>query len=267
MTVETLPLISSLSASSIQMYMECSLSFKFKRIDKIEFESTSESLLMGSAIHKTIEDFYQGKKNNRPLTLENLHQKLEEHWKNALEDEPKVFYKEGKDAESCLNEGKELIATYYRELPPDDFKVLGTEMAFKIEIAGLDVPIIGVMDLILMDPESNQIIIVDHKTSSKAYSKDDIEKSLQLTLYYMAAKQYGYEGEDILLRFDCLIKNKKPRLEQYYTVRTDEDENRLVKKIQHIHQAIEQGIFIPNDASWKCGYCAFKNHCDQWFKS
>ncbi len=24
-------------------------------------------------------------------------------------------------------------------------------------------------------------------------------------------------------------------------------------------------IFIPNDCSWKCGYCPFKNHCDTWF--
>lgn len=255
-----------LSASSINEYMECGLSYKFRCIDRIEFEHTSDSLLMGQVLHKTIEDFYQGKKNHQHLTLEMLQQKLEEHWQNALEDEPNIFYKEGKDAQSCLTEGKELIATFYRELPPEEFKVVGTEMAFSLEIEGLEIPIIGVMDLVLLDEESGQIIIVDHKTSSRAYSKDDVEKSLQLTLYYMAAKHFGYEGDEILLRFDCLIKNKKPRLEQYYTIRTDEDENRLVKKIQHIHQAIEQEIFIPNDTSWKCGYCSFKNHCDNWFK-
>lgn len=266
MNLHTLREQPHLSASGINDYLECSLSYKFSRVDRIEFEHTSDALLMGQVIHKAIEAYYQAKKNNLVLTLEDLQNRFEEHWLNALEDEPKVHYKEGKDAETCLKEGRELIATFYRELPVEDFKVVATEMAFSLNIEGLEIPLIGVMDLLLMDPESNQIIIVDHKTSSRAYSKDDIEKSLQLTLYYMAAKQYGYEGEDILLRFDCLIKNKKPRLEQYYTVRTDEDEKRLVKKIQQVWNAIGQNIFIPNDSSWKCGYCSFKNHCDQWFK-
>lgn len=266
MNLQTLRASPHLSASSISDYLECSLSYKFRRVDQIEFEHTSDSLLFGSTIHKCIEEYYQAKMKNHIIPLETLLKRFEEQWKEMLDLETKVIFKEGKDAETCLQEGKALLTVFHQELPQDSMKVIGTETPFSIQIPGLPIPIIGCMDLLLQDSSGN-IVIVDHKTSSKAFSQDDVDNSMQLTIYHMAAKHYGYSDTEILLRYDALIKTKKPKFDQYYTSRTEEDEQRLVKKIQHVWDAIEKEVFIPNDGGWKCGYCSFRNHCNHWFKN
>jgi putative RecB family exonuclease len=77
----------------------------------------------------------------------------------------------------------------------------------------------------------------------------------------------GYSDREILLRFDCLIKTKTPKFEQYYTSRTETDEKRAVRKINEVWRGIYKGVFIPNDSTsnWKCKGCAFKKPCDEWF--
>jgi putative RecB family exonuclease len=165
-----------------------------------------------------------------------------------------------------MEEGKSLLATYYHQLPEDDFTVLGIEEPFLFNIPGVPVPFIGVIDLVEEDL-SGTVIISDFKTSSKAYTADEVDKSLQLTLYGMAAKANGYQNDDILLRFDCLIKTKIPKFEQYYSVRSESDEKHAVRLIQKVWEGISKGVFIPNDTSWKCAFCEFKVNCQEWFNT
>ena len=94
-----------------------------------------------------------------------------------------------------------------------------------------------------------------------------MDRNFQLTLYQIATKTNGYSDREILLRFDCLIKTKTPKFEQYYTTRSDLDEQRAARKIAEVWNGIEKGVFIPNDGSsnWKCKGCAYKKACDDWF--
>ena len=253
-----------LSASSISDYMECGLLYKFSRVDKIPVERTSYNMVFGSAIHRTLEKYYQAKMNLHHKPLSFLLDEFELEWKTAYEENPQIHFYDGEDFVSCLERGKGLLTAFHHDHPEDNFMVLATEHSFRFEIEGVDMPIIGAMDLIEQDNGGN-IIITDFKTASKAYSRDDVDKSLQLTIYYLAAKMNGFEGREILLKFDCLIKTKKPKFEQYYTSRNDEDIQRTTKKIQSVWQGIQKGVFIPNDTSWKCGYCSYKKQCNAWF--
>jgi putative RecB family exonuclease len=125
-------------------------------------------------------------------------------------------------------------------------------------------PIIGATDLIEED-DSGTIIITDWKTSARAYGIDEVDRNQQLTCYQMAARANGFNHREIVLKFDTLIKTKKPKFEQYYTVRTGIDEKRLVRKILKVWEGINRGVFIPNDTSWKCPNCQYRQHCDEWF--
>jgi putative RecB family exonuclease len=158
-----------------------------------------------------------------------------------------------------------LLTTYYDKLPDDNFKILAIEEPFSFNIDGLEVPIIGITDLVEED-EAGTIIITDWKTSGKSYSRDDVEKNFQLTLYNMGMKANGYKDREILLRFDCLIKTKTPKFEQYYTTRTESDERRAAKKILQVWDGIKKEVFIPNDGHWKCGGCAFKVQCNKFME-
>ena len=222
--------------------------------------------MFGSAIHKTLESFYMEMMIGRKMLAKELHQIFEQSWKDAAEGRIDIQFSEGKNFGSYLIEGKELLTTYYNKLHEDDFKILSIEEPFSFTIDGLDVPIIGVTDLVQED-ESGTILISDWKTSKRSYTDFEISQNLQLTLYFMALRANGYKDRDILLRFDCLIKTKIPKRFEYYSTRTELDERRAIKKILHVWDGIKKGVFIPNDNNnWRCKYCEYKKYCDEWLE-
>jgi putative RecB family exonuclease len=254
-----------LSSSSINDYIDCGLLYKFGRIDRVPREHLSDSLIYGTCIHRVLADVYQGKMLNSPIEPKEILELFSHYWMEAVDDNEEIKYAEGKDFKSYLIEGADLLTTYFNKVPEDNYTVLGIEEAFSFTIDGLSIPIIGSMDLVEED-DSGTIIITDHKTAARAYGNDEIDKNFQLTLYQMAAQANGFADREILLRFDCLIKTKTPKFEQYYTTRSDEDIQRAKKKIMQVADGISKGVFVPNDGHWKCKGCAFAEHCRNWFK-
>jgi putative RecB family exonuclease len=175
-----------------------------------------------------------------------------------------IQYKPEKDYETLLLEGKELLSTFHQKIPEDEGEIIGIEQAFHFWLHELPVPIIGSFDLLLKDA-ANVLTVVDHKTSGKSYSNQDVDKNFQLTVYNLAAKLNGFNAREILLRFDVLIKTKTPKFEQFYSTRSESEERKAIKKILAVYEGIQKGVFIPNDSSWKCNGCAFKNACENWF--
>jgi putative RecB family exonuclease len=207
-----------LSASAINDYLDCSLLFKFGRIDRIEPEFKSDAMEFGSAIHMALAEFHQEKLTGNILTTKEFHDRFEDSWTRIAEGQDDIIkYSEGKDFNTLLLEGKELLTAYYNKFTWQQFNVLAVEEPFSFTIEGCPVPIVGAIDLIESD-ESDTIIITDFKTSARAYSLDEVDRNFQLTLYQMALKTNGYHDREILLRFDCLIKTKQPKFDQYYSM-------------------------------------------------
>lgn len=252
-----------LSASGINDYLDCGLLYKLGRILKLKPEIRPDALEFGSVIHRVLAVFYRYKLEGEIVPLLDLQILFEHLWEKATENGSEITYKDGKDAKILLGEGKNLLSAYYAKLPRDDFTVLAIEEPFSFRIPDLPVPIIGVLDLIEQD-ESGSVVITDWKTASKSYAEDDINKSLQLTIYGMAAKANGYKDKEILMRFHCLIKTKVPKFEEYYTTRSEMDEMRAMKKIRHVWDGISKKVFIPNE-TWKCRGCSYRNACSDWF--
>lgn len=255
-----------LSASAIGDYIDCSLLYKFGRIDKIQAEFKADALEFGSAIHLCLADFHTAKMRGKYMSVKQLHECFAAHWKKLTDKRDDIKYAEGNNPEILLLQGQELLTAYYNKAPWKDFECIGIEEPFRFDIEGCPLPIIGGIDLIERD-ESATIIITDFKTSARAYSNDEVNKNFQLTLYEMALKANGYEDSNILLRFDCLIKTKQPKFESFYTTRDITDEIRARRKIIEVARGISKGIFIPNDSpqNWKCKGCSFKKNCDEWF--
>lgn len=253
-----------LSASSIKDYIDCGMLYKLSRIDKLKPEFRSDNLEFGSTIHRVLREYYLEKLNGYKLPLEELLELFELYWRSAAEDQTDIRYSEGKDFLVLLSEGKALLTAFYESLPDNNFKVLAIEEPFKFTINSLPIPLIGILDLVEEDADGI-VIITDWKTTSRAYSKTEIDANLQMTLYHLAVKSNGYHDREIILRLDCLIKTKKARFDQYYTARSIIDENRLIKKIRMVWEGISKEIFIPNDTSWRCQNCAYKCYCDEWF--
>jgi len=254
-----------LSASSINDYLECGLLYRFSRIDNLKPEFKSDNLEFGSCIHKVLADFHLERLMGNKMILKHLQKLFELYWRERAEGNAEIVYREDKDFQILLAEGKSLLGVYYedRMKNEDHLTVMAIEEPFRFTIEGLPVPVIGIMDLIEED-KSGSVIITDFKTSSRAYSEEEANRNFQLSIYHLAAKANGYGNRDIFLKIDCLIKTKKPKFIQYSTSRTETDELRTVKKIRGVWEAVQNGIFIPNDDSWRCRDCGYKNACNQW---
>jgi putative RecB family exonuclease len=250
-----------LSASSISDYIECGFRYRFSRIDRLEPEYRSDTLVFGSAIHRTVAEFHQERMIGRLLPLSELQEIFVSHWREAVHGKTEIRYSKGRNFNVLLEHGKRLMRVYHQNFPLDGFNVLAIEEPFSFSIKGLP-PIVGVFDLVEADP-SGTIIVSDLKTACRDYSNHDISRNFQLTLYGMAAKATGYRDREILLRFDCLIKTKAPRFEQHYTARTETDERRAVSKMMLACEGIDKGVFIPNDGSWKCAGCGYEKECNR----
>jgi putative RecB family exonuclease len=229
-------------------------------------EYVSDALEFGSVIHIILAEYYQSKLTADKLTLKEVHESFRHHWQRVAEGRTDIQYADGKDFNTYLMEGVDLLTAWYTKLPDDDFKVVGIEEAFSFEIPNLPVPVIGAIDLVEED-ELGTIIITDFKTSGRAYSIDEIDNNMQMTVYQLAMKSNGFGGREILLKLDCLIKTKRPRFEQYYSTRSYLDELRLIRKIEKVWEGINAGVFIPNDQSWRHKNCPYRQICDKWFLS
>lgn len=252
-----------LSASSIGKYIDCSLMYRFSKIDKLKPEITSDALIFGSAIHFVVSLINQGRKVGSLLGLSDIYQSFEEQWTAAVNRTENLRYSKGNTFDSLLAQGKNMLKAYVESGLDEGFKVISIEEPFRFTIPGLAVPIIGITDLIEED-NSGTVIITDYKTRNKAYSENDIDTDMQLTLYQMAIKASEYRDREIMLRFIALIKTKTPKVEHYWTTRTELDEKRLEKKAIQVWDGIQKSVFIPNDGHWKCTNCGYKTACEAW---
>jgi putative RecB family exonuclease len=228
-------------------------------------EFKAEALEFGTCIHRVLEQFYSARMIGEKLLLKDVHQIFEITWKGIAEGRDDIKYSEGYDFKTLSMFGKDLLTAWYNKMPNDNFTILAIEEAFSFTLPDIRIPIIGAMDLVEED-SAGIIIITDFKTSSRAYSKDEVDQNQQLTMYQIAAKQNGYGNREILLRFDTLIKTKTPKFEQYWTTRSELDERRLIKKAALVWDGISKGVFVANDTSWKCKGCAYKKACDDYLE-
>jgi len=211
--------------------------------------------------------FYEAKMVGDLMALSDIHELFKKLWTEAARGRDDIRYADGKDFETLLTQGKKLLTAWYSNQDHNNnYRVLAIEKAFTFNLfPEIPLPIIGAIDLVEED-EAGTIIIVDHKTAARSYSANDIDRNMQMTIYQMAAKCNGYAGREILLRLDTLIKTRKPKCQIFYTVRTEDDEKRLIKKIRYVWDAISKEVFIPNaHGSWKCQNCQYRQYCEEWF--
>ena len=94
-----------LSASSVNSYIDCSLAYKFSKIDFIPQEFVSDAMIFGSCIHKTLEFFHKerAQNNNNRLPLSLLHETFENVWRFEAAENTRIQYKAGNSYESLLS--------------------------------------------------------------------------------------------------------------------------------------------------------------------
>jgi putative RecB family exonuclease len=231
-----------LSYSSISTYETCPAKYKFQYEDRLPTTS-SPALSFGDALHRTLHRFH-----NRPVpvapSLDELHEMLDDEWVGDGYRDP--------GEEALYRDHARQILTEYHRTNADSFRIpAALEFRFTVEIEGVQLS--GVIDRMDRMPGGGYEI-VDYKTSRRLPPKAVVDRDLQLSVYYLAAKEiWGIEPERLTLYY--LLPG-----ERMSTFRTAADADELRRRIATVAERIAAGKFEPRPNPL-CDWCDFQPVC------
>ena len=258
------------SHSQIFTYLNCSLNYRFRYVEKRKSERISIALPFGSAIHSTMELFYRSLKagrNKEPLNalLETFETVLNlELEKNA--GTPVIWKKNTPDKAGAIAMGKSMLKAFYESIDLSGYAVVEVEIPLTAKLHtdnGLptEFMLVGILDLLLMD-ENDEAVVVDNKTAVQPMSQTSADENLQISAYayLLASNKYVFPTAPVKCQLSILRKLKSPKLETVQTVRTAQDRKRFAKVANAVLAGIDAGIYMPQP-SWMCSDCAYQEAC------
>jgi putative RecB family exonuclease len=256
------------SYSQLSTFLICPMKYAHQYVWGTEPETKPVALPFGKATHKAAEAYYSALKDRGEIiTVDQVIATFEMVFDNDIKSaEVELTLKEGETLGALREQGIELLKLFHREIRPQ--KIAGVEVPFSVSIpdifnGGGDLPIklVGYFDLVERD-EQGTYLIAELKTSAQRFSSLRLEYDLQATTYsYAMTKMKVATSENsCLVRYDVLLKTKKPAFEHYFVTRTESDHKRLIHLINQVLRAIELKVFYRN-TGWQCGDCQFKKAC------
>lgn len=256
------------SYSQLNTYLLCPMKYAHQYVWGTPQETKPAALLFGSAVHKAVADFYSHLKDTGEfLPQDDLFMSFETALDQEVKDaDVELSFKNGETLETLCEQGRALIELFHAEVSPQQIKAV--EFPFSISIPDLSTPgenlpikMVGYFDLIEADVDGTYIV-GELKTSSQRFSNLKLDYDLQATVYSyaMTRMKLAKTPESCLVRYDVLLKTKKPAFERYFVIRTAADHRRLIQLVNEILRAIEHRIFYRN-TGWTCADCQFKKTC------
>ena len=176
------------SYSQLSSFDECSYSFYLQRIEGLEEQASNAFAERGTLIHDLLDQWAK-----KIITKEEMVTEYERRYGNEVVTAfPRMLAAKGY-AKKAYEQGISFLENF------DEFEgydVLSAEEKFKIDLPlsdGTTRPFIGIIDLMLRDNKTNDLIICDHKSKSLTSFKKDEDKMYRQQLLYATyvKKQYG----------------------------------------------------------------------------
>ncbi len=232
-----------LSASAIETYERCPLQFKIARDWNLPAEPAAP-MQFGAAVHTVLHDYFGAMRQGGARTQEQVLAKFREEMGKGLYDDPlqrELYEKQGVEQLAAF------LATHAAAPVP---KVLDTERKFRVEISG--VTVVGRVDR-LDQIDEKRVRIVDYKTG-RPRDQEDADKSLQLSLYAIAARD-AWGADPASLVFYNLDTNSAVE-----TFRSPAQLQEAADKVREVAGRIAQGDFEPNP-KYHCTWCPYRALC------
>jgi CRISPR/Cas system-associated exonuclease Cas4 (RecB family) len=256
------------SFSQLNTYLMCPMKFAHSYVWGTPWETRPIALPFGKGIHLAAEAYYRALMETGEIipvdqVVETFTAAFDKETKNS---NLRLTMKEGETPGSLREQGIVLLKIFYEEIRPQ--KIAALEFPFTVTVpdisnGGGDLPVrlVGRLDMVERDPQ-NTYLVSELKTSAQRFSSIRLEYDLQATTYSyaMSRMRLATTENSCLIRYDVLLKTKKPAFEHYFVTRTEADHQRLIHLINMVLKAIENRIFYRN-SDWPCGDCQFKKAC------
>jgi DNA helicase-2/ATP-dependent DNA helicase PcrA len=233
-----------LSASAIEDYEDCPLKFKFGHYLKIP-TGPQAALTFGNIMHRSVRHYFELRAKGE-ASFEAVKGFYESSWRKAgFEDE----YQE----QAYKQAGLEQLRAFVEKQESSETLPLSMESSFALDLG--EVWLEGRIDQIspLAKGGEGTVELVDYKTG-KPRSQKDADKSLQLSVYALAAQEQ-MKLRPVRLTFYYLTNN-----EPVHTVRTEQDLKAVKTEILTVAGRIRQNHF-PAAPGFVCKFCDYQPIC------
>jgi len=285
--------MAKVSYSQYGMYSTCQEQYKLNYIDKLGTSSANIHTIFGSAMHETIQHFLDvmynvTKKQALQLNLEEmLYKQLVEHFTKENEKmEDGMFPCTKQELGEFFEDGK-LILQYFRNkldklYSKSGFELLAIEQVLNAEVKP-GVHFIGFIDILLKDKSTDEVIIIDLKTSTKGwskYQKNDKIKTSQMLLYKkFYSEKYNVPLDKIKVEYQILKRKifegadyPIPRISKFVPANGKPSVNKAWNGfLTFVNEVFDDsGNFIqreyPPTKGKQCDWCEFKQRklCSLW---
>lgn len=237
-----------LSFSKIDVYQRCPLQYRFMAVDRLPTEPTP-ALSWGSSVHAALERWWD-QRHPEPPPVSELMDGLYHGWDDAgfagMDREEKIRW---------YRHAQEVLRRHHAQHAPSFRPAAAVEQWFDVDV-GRAVRVRGFIDCVVPTSDGG-FGIVDWKTSKRAKTREEVEGSLQLAIYALAARElYGRDPDWVALEF--VVPGLRVAVE-----RDRIDVDAALAQIHEVADAIRAERFEPRP-NRLCGWCDFRSLCPAW---
>lgn len=234
-----------LSFSRLSRFETCPLSYKLHYIDKRQPEP-GLPLRFGKLIHAVLERL--------------VGEAVDDERSGPLsEDRALALYRDGWTAEGLtgvdvFQEGLEIVQRFVREQGVLEHRnVLAVEKEFRLPVGPFTV--LGYIDRVdCLDGET--IEIIDYKSNRQLFARDEVDTSLQMSLYDLAARRLWPWVKKVKLTFWMLRHGIRQQ-----TDRTPEQLDAALAYVETLGKQTETATQYPPRLNTNCSYCDHRSNC------
>lgn len=183
------------SYSQLSSFDECSYAFYLQRIEGLQEQASNAFAERGTLIHDLLDLWAK-----KLLTKEDMLTDYERRYSaEVVTAWPRMLASKGY-AKKAYQQGIDFLENFDEF---EGYEVLSAEEKFKIDLPvsdGTTRPFVGIIDMMLRDKKTNDLIICDHKSKSmSAFKKDENEMYRQQLLYATYVKEKYGKFPDVLM--------------------------------------------------------------------
>jgi RecB family exonuclease len=234
-----------LSFSRLSRFEQCPAAFKLHYVDKLPSEPTVP-LQFGKAIHAVLEVLVR-EHVEAERTARLSEERAIELWQDA-------WVAEGLTGCAVFDEGVSILRAFVRDQGElDPWQVLAVEREFRLQVGRFTV--LGFIDRVDRDGDDG-VCVVDYKSNRQLFSRDEVDSSLQLSLYAIAAKQLWPWAKTVRLQFHMLRHGI--RME---TARAPEQLEAALAYVETLGRQTEEATEFRPRLNTNCVWCDHRRQC------
>ena len=234
-----------LSYSRLSRFETCPLSYRLHYIEKKQAEP-GLPLRFGKTIHAVLERL--------------IKEVVDDERTGTLSEERAIeLYREAWGAEQLTGmdvfaEGLAILRRFIAEQGVVDHRdVLAIEKEFRLPVGPFEV--LGFIDRVdWIDDETVEVI--DYKTNHQLFTRDEVDTSLQMSLYEVAVRRLWPWAKKVKLTFWMLRHGVRQQ-----TTRTEEQLADALAYVETLGRQTETATEYPARLNTNCSYCDHRKQC------